>query len=115
MLRVLVKFRNNGVETPGAGWGIVDLGDSYTLSGARSVSRGVALIRGGTERQDGVLILDEFDAGEATNVTWRMHTRANISLTSVTTATLTSTVTGDGSGGLARVVRRPLRPFWRPL
>eukprot|EP01047_Picozoa_sp_COSAG01_P055277 COSAG01_NODE_6135_length_3831_cov_1.886656_4_plen_404_part_00 len=50
-------------KTPGAGWGIVDLGDSYTLSGARSVSRGVALIRG----EPGVSIL------ESVHIDWDLH------------------------------------------
>jgi hypothetical protein len=80
-----------------AGWGVVDLAESYTLSGGKAVGRGMALIRGKTEREDGVLVLDEFDASGAENVTWRLHTQANVTLTSSTTATLTSTATADGA------------------
>ena len=43
-------------------------------------------------------VLDEFDTSNgATNVTWRLHTRANVSLNSATTATLTSTATANGT------------------
>ena len=47
------------------GWGIVDLAQSYTLSGAKGVMRGIALTRGSMEAEDGALILDEFDASGA--------------------------------------------------
>lgn len=78
-----------------AGWGIIDLAESYTMSGASGVARGIALVRGASETQDGALILDEFDATEAKNVTWLLHTQANVTITSATTATLTaSTKTG---------------------
>ena len=39
-----------------AGWGIIDLADSYSLSGANGVNRGIALIRGKTESDDGMLV-----------------------------------------------------------
>ena len=43
----------------------MDLAQSYTLSGAKGVMRGIALTRGSTEAEDGALILDEFDASGA--------------------------------------------------
>ena len=43
----------------------MDLAQSYTLSGAKGVMRGIALTRGSTEAEDGALILDEFEASGA--------------------------------------------------
>ena len=54
--------------------------------------RGIALLPGppqASSNDDVVLILDEFDASDASNVTWRLHTQANVAITGTTTAALT--------------------------
>lgn len=76
-----------------AKFAVVDLRQSYSLSaGARSSPmRGLAIVSaasGGGAASDGLLVLDEFDSSGAANVSWSLHTQANVSISGLV-ATLT--------------------------
>lgn len=84
-------------RSAGDGWAAVDLGAVYTTSGVAAAMRGIALrtAAGGNVSADVILLRDEFAlraAAAARNVTWRLHTFANVTITGAASATLSATL-----------------------
>lgn len=86
-----------------AGWGIINMSESYSESGAVKVYRGVAL--------DGanVIVRDEFGLHGAKNVTISIHTTAFVQIISATHVQLTQPARGSRSHGALSNVTVHLR------
>ena len=77
--------------------------------------RGLAIIGGGARRgsalhaghntnavgQDGFLVLDEFDASAATNVSWSLHTVANVTVSGLRASLTIGGKTVDATAGVS--------------